>query len=444
MQRWGSREEKPPGGSSGTRSAERVRGKLQIWRGGVRAGRGCIFAKCELSKLKWLLCSLTALFSGLRSEPGAGEGAELGVRKDPIVSPTLLAPRGARGGGDPDPDPPVSAHKKPANVPRHFAFGKFCNEVAQRPGPRAPGVPRAVHAPGPPSYLRSRRAARLVHGSVREEAAPARPAPPGPGCWCAHNAAAAAAAAAAPSSARPAQAGGAGALGARRGGRPVLAPTPGPHRPPPPLPPPSRPPRGRRCPPPPCPPPGRPRRAARELRASASAPPASAPHTKPAGPRARRCRRPASPGSAAHPPPKLSRAAPCPSRAPGARPPAPFCPPPLLQPLRKVIFTLGKKFGEPPVSGTQGVNGNSSTPTTHPQKVRLIFWINFVEPALWKNRKAPWRYFYCPCPPSKITQCHLKIKVWRAGLCQTRGVKRTLSRPPIRLVLKINVRGAAL
>lgn len=225
LQRWGSREEKPPGGSSGTRSAERVRGKLQIWRGGVRAGRGCIFAKCELSKLKWLLCSLTALFSGLRSEPGAGEGAELGVRKDPIVSPTLLAPRGARGGGDPDPDPPVSAHKKPANVPRHFAFGKFCNEVAQRPGPRAPGVPRAVHAPGPPSYLRSRRAARLVHGSVREEAAPARPAPPGPGCWCAHNAAAAAAAAAAPSSARPAQAGGAGALGARRGG----APSPRPH-----------------------------------------------------------------------------------------------------------------------------------------------------------------------------------------------------------------------
>lgn len=40
---------------------------------------------------------------------------------------------------------------------------------------------------------------------------------------------------------------------------------------------------------------------------------------------------------------------------------------------RKSHLHIGKKFGEPPLSGTQGVNENSSGTPTHPPKNQIDF-----------------------------------------------------------------------
>lgn len=282
-------------------------------------------------------------------------------------------PRRPRGGAIQTLTLPLVPTKSPQTCPGTLHLANFAMKWRSAPGPGPPGSPaqcmppaprRTCGAAAPPGWFmgpcgrRRPRRVLLLPGRAAGARTMPPPLPPLPPL---------------PPPPAPLRPGGRGRWG-RAGGGAQSSP-----------PPPARTGRRRRCR----------RRAA--PRGAAVAP------RRPARPRAGRAARPASSGPRPphRRPPRRTQSRPAPGHAAAAGPPAPgprrtrppnfpaprpalHAPPgpapqrpsalpPLLQPLRKVIFTLGKKFGEPPVSGTQGVNGNSSTPTTHPQKVRLIF-----------------------------------------------------------------------
>lgn len=73
----------------------------------------------------------------------------MGVRKDPLVSPTLLAPRGAHGGLSRPPTLTFAPTKSPQTYPGTLHFANLAMKWRSAPGPGPPVSPAQCMPPAP-------------------------------------------------------------------------------------------------------------------------------------------------------------------------------------------------------------------------------------------------------------------------------------------------------